>query len=118
MTCKAMIEILFSTGLFSTSYKLLMVINCWISGMITLSDAQALCAECGYTFTKPTTTGAVILSNRDATYTLVSMLTYYHDNDYTKSAAMSAEIYSLIDTLQKAGYLLTDEQTSLKGLGW
>ena len=118
MTCKAMIEILFNTGLFSTVYKLLMVINCWISGLISLTDAQELCTACGFTFTKPAATGQTVLTDGTTAYTLVSLITDYHDNAYSKSISMEIEIHSLIDALQKSGYLTTDEQTSLKGLGW
>lgn len=121
MTCKKMIEIIFATGLFSTTWKLLMVMNCWISGLISLDDAQALFAECGFTFTKPTTTGETILTNgtqTPTTYTIVSLITAYHDNDYAKSSAIAREILRLIETLQKAGYLLTSEQTSLEALAW
>ena len=121
MTCKAIVEMLFETGLFSPVYKLLMVINCWVSGLISLDDAQALCTECGFTFTKPTATGQMILTDgasTPVTYTLVSLLTAYNASDYSKSDAVKTEVFSLIDTLKTNGYITADEQTALKGLTW
>lgn len=121
MTCKKLLESVFSSGVFSTTWKLLMIINCWVSGLITLDDAQELCTECGFIFTSPTATGQTILTDNSTTpttYTFVTLITAYHDNDFLKSSAIPKEVFKLIDTLQSNGYLTTSEQTSLKGLKW
>lgn len=118
MTWKQKIEDLFATGVFSITAKLTMVLYYWALGKISTSDATELFAECGFTFTKPTATGQTILTDGTTNYTIITLITAYHDNDYPKSMVSPNEIDKMIDDLKASGYLTTDEQTSLKGLGW
>lgn len=121
MTWKEKIQDLFNTGVFSTVQKLFMVLYYWILGKITTADAQDLCAECGFTFTAPTTTGQTILTNGAATptvYTIVTLITDYHDNYWPKSLWAPEQVLDMINDIHSAGYITDDEQTTLKGLGW
>ena len=118
MTVRQKIENLFASGVFSTTAKLMMVLYYWILSGITDADATALSLECGYTFTKPTTTGAVILTNGATTYTIVTLITAYHNKDFSNSYVDGDDITDMIDDAKSAGYITADEQTTLKGLGW
>ena len=112
------IESLFATGVFSITEKLMMILYYWILGKITDVDAEGLAEECEYTFTKPTTTGVNILTNGMTTYTIVSLITAYHDNDFSHSMMVPEQIIDMIDDIYTAGYITAAEQTTLKGLGW
>lgn len=118
MTWRKRIEDLFATGEFSTTAKLTMVLFYWALGKISDSDAADLFTECGYTFTKPTAIDQTILTNGTISYTIVSLITTYHDNDWKNSMVAPASIEKMIDSLHSSGYITTEEQTSLKGLGW
>ncbi|MCK9577597.1 MAG: hypothetical protein M0R51_16955 [Clostridia bacterium] len=118
MTWKKRIESLFATGVFSITEKLMMILYYWILGKITDADAEELAEECDYTFTKPTTTGVTIFTNGTTTYTIVTLITAYHDNDYAKSMIVPEQIIDMIDAIYTAGYITAEEQTALKGLGW
>lgn len=118
MTWKEKIENLFKSGVFAIVQKLLMVLYFWALGRLSDSDAKALFTECGYTFTKPTTIDQIILISGTTSYTIISLITAYHDNYYSLSQLSSDDIFDMIDHLHSSGYITTDEQTLLKGLGW
>ncbi|MCK9576458.1 MAG: hypothetical protein M0R51_11095 [Clostridia bacterium] len=118
MTYKQKLENLIKSGMYSLVQNLLRVLCCWLAGMITTADAQDLFTECGYTFTAPTTTGAIILTNGTTTYTIVSLITAYHDNDYQKSDVMKLVVFAIIDGFKNAGYILDSERTQLEELPW
>ena len=118
MPWRMRIEKSFATGKFSTIAKLTMVLYYWALGKITTSDATDLFLECGFTFTKPTAIGQTILTDGTTSYTIITLITAYHDNDWAKSEVGPKQIYKMIDDLETSGYLTTDEQTSLKGLEW
>ena len=118
MTWRKRIEDLFALGEFSITAKLMLVLFAWAKGKISDSDATDLFAECGYTFTKPTAIDQTILTNGTATYTIVLLITFYHDNDWEKSMVAPGNIDGMIDNLHSSGYITTDEQTALKGLKW
>lgn len=104
---------------FSMTRKLLMLLCCWMVGMLSTADAQDLFTECcGYTFTAPTTTGANILTNGTDTYTIVSLITSYHDNSFASSPALPLFVIATIETLKTKGYILDSEKTQLEALTW
>ncbi len=118
MTWKEIILDLFSTGVFSTTAKLMMVFYYWFLGGINDDEATDLFEECDFTFTKPTSTGATVLTNGTTSYTIVSLITAYHDNDSSKSRIAPYQITDAIDDLYSNGLITGSEQTTLKGLGW
>ena len=118
MTWKQRIKNLFETGVFSTTAKLMMVLYYWILGGITDADAAELFLDCGFTFTKPTATGAIILTDETTNYTIVSLITAYHNNDYSNSYIVPYQIIDAINDIHSDGYITDQEQTDLIGLGW
>jgi len=118
MTWRQRIENSFATGVFSISAKLMMVLYYWIFGGITDSDAAELFLECGFTFTKPTTTGITILTSETANYTIASLIIAYHNNDYSNSYIVPYQIIDAINDIHSDGYITDQEQTDLLGLGW
>ena len=118
MTWRKRIEDLFATGEFSTTAKLTMVLFYWILGKISDSDAMDLFSECGFTFSKPTAIDQTILTDSTTSYTIVLLITAYHDNDWKNSMVSPKDIEKMIDAIQAAGYITTAEQGDLKGLKW
>ena len=117
MTLKQKIINYFNSGEFSTTAKLMMVLYYWIWGGITDDDAEELSLKVEYTFTKPTTTGQTILTGA-INYTIVTLVTAYHNNDFSTSIVYGDDIIYMIAEAKSSGYITDSEETTLKGLGW
>ena len=117
MTLKQKIINFFDSGEFSTTAKLMMVLYYWIWKGITDEDAAELFLKAGYTFIKPTTTGQTILTGA-MPYTIVTLVTAYHSNDFSTSIVYGDDILDMITEAKTGGYITDSEETTLKALGW
>jgi hypothetical protein len=117
MTDAQKVRYAFDSGALSLIEKLMIVFYYWVIGGITNDQAISFFAECGYTFTPPTTTGATILSGTE-TYTVVSLVTEFHDTAYPSAIIGPFAAQEMFEAIKSKGIVLDSELTQLKGLGW
>ena len=117
MTDAQKIRYAFDSGYLSLIEKLMLVFFYWTLGGITNDQAISFFAECGYTFTPPTTTGVTILTG-GKTYTVVSLVTEFHDTAYPSTIIGPFAAQEMLKALKSKGFILDSELTQLKGLGW
>lgn len=108
-----------SSGAFDLVSELMAIYAYWLTGAVTFADASSIASQyLGFTFTIPTTPGSNAFTNGNISYTLVSLITAYHNADFSTSLITGRQMEDIINWSYSGGYLLGSEQTSLLNLGW
>lgn len=110
---------LISGGKFDLVSELIAIFVYWLWGAVTFADASSIASQyLNFTFTIPTTPGSNAFSNGSISYTLVSLITAYHNSDFSSSYVDGRQMEDTINLAHSDGYLLDSEQSTLINLGW
>ena len=92
------------------------IIGIRIFGELTDDEVTNFLSQLGYTYTKFSGIDSVIVSDGSKSYTLVQLITKYHDEFFSTTILAPGAV---IDTVKEAfneGYLTQIEETTLEGL--
>ena len=118
MTPKEVIAEMINNDKFDTISMAIAILGFLLEDKITQTEANDFFAKIGLIFVYPSDLDSIIFTYNNISYTINSILIYYHNNIYPHSSLGINASKVIITCANKKGLLSEEEYNNLKSFVW